>query len=154
MRLDVDHPLNAGIMKRGESRSNERILTRPADHVDPYYTLGSHPDVVEYLWDRIAPALEIDCRGVVLGTPALVEPKAGVVIALALGTAYAFQMVDADRNMATTIGYTHLRTSSTGESTDLREQFGPNWVFGQYNLKTEAEHLKTLIRSLEENWNR
>jgi hypothetical protein len=52
---------------------------------DPYYGLGTHPDIVTRLWslDELLPQR---CRWVYWGKPSLVHPKTGVVFAVGFGT--------------------------------------------------------------------
>lgn len=81
MRLDVEAPANRGVLdylsRPGKPPSPPLA---PAEALaTPRERFGSHPDIVEYLWDRIAPSLQVDCRAVVHGTPALVAPQRGVV---------------------------------------------------------------------------
>ena len=50
---------------------------------DPWYGLGTHPDVVEALWD-MDDSLPQRCRWVFWGGPALVHPETGVVFAIGI----------------------------------------------------------------------
>jgi hypothetical protein len=52
---------------------------------DPIFGLGTHPDIVSWLW-RLDRALPRSCRWVVWGYPALVHPLTGIIFALAYGT--------------------------------------------------------------------
>ena len=61
-------------------------LSQPVDQVgDPYFGLGTHPDLVERLW-RLDGELPRRCRWVVWGRPALVHPTSGVIFAVAVGS--------------------------------------------------------------------
>ncbi len=52
---------------------------------DPWYGLGTHPDIVEALWD-MDDSLPQRCRWVFWGRPSLVHPGTGVLFAIGVGT--------------------------------------------------------------------
>jgi len=52
---------------------------------DPWYGLGTHPDIIEALW-AMDDSLPQRCRWVFWGRPALVHPETGVVFAVGMGT--------------------------------------------------------------------
>ena len=68
------------------------LLAAPNSSLDPYFRLGSHPEIVEHLWKKLGPVLPADCRWIVCGTPALVDPGTGVLFAFALGTQYVLRL--------------------------------------------------------------
>jgi hypothetical protein len=118
---------------RGESLS-QATLQDPRDIADPYTTLGSHPEIVERLWDAVGSQLTTDCRAVVCGTPALVAPRSGIVFGLALGTEYALRLTAEFLIQAREAGAEvihHYQT--TGDILNLRREFGPDWVFGKWD---------------------
>ncbi len=79
MRLDESSPANSGVLAFIRSARGDHPAIAPPDSVaDPYSGQGSHPDVVERIWDELGKALPADCRCLVLGTPALVHPTAAV----------------------------------------------------------------------------
>ena len=108
--LNVDHPANRGVISylgdpqrlaRSVSAAASRTECTPADIPDPYYTLGTHPDLVTRLWDELAHELPVDCRCVVFGTPALVRPDSGVLFGFAGGPhTYALRLPPALRASA------------------------------------------------------
>jgi hypothetical protein len=62
------------------------LVSQPLDAVaDPWYGLGTHPDIIEALWD-MDDSLPQRCRWVFWGGPALVHPETGVVFAIGMGT--------------------------------------------------------------------
>lgn len=61
-------------------------LSQSLDQVaDPYYGLGTHPDIIDVMW-RLDASLPRRCRWVFWGGPALVHPATGVVFAVGFGT--------------------------------------------------------------------
>ena len=99
---------------------------------DPYSWCGTHPDIVEYLWDKIGKALSADCRGLVYGTPALVQPKSGVIFALGNGTRYNLRLPGTLATMAIEGGAKTFVHWSTGDHTDIQKEYGEDWVFGAF----------------------
>src|SRR5512140_3112105 len=94
MTLDETHPLNRLVL-RYLSRDGTRsaaLIALPGSVGDAYYGQGSHPDVVSRVWDQLGHALPNDCRCLVYGTPALVHPGAGVILAICNGTQYNLRL--------------------------------------------------------------
>lgn len=54
--------------------------------------LGSHPDIVSRIWDELGNSLPLDCKAIVYGNPALVNPQNGIILALGYGTRYAIRI--------------------------------------------------------------
>ncbi len=129
------HPDNVGVLAylgRPARGRTPALSARPGDVEDPYMTLGSHPDVVGWLWDRLGAALPEDARCVVLGTPALAEPTSGLVLAVALGTSYALRLTPDDVPAALESG---ARTVHHYDSVDVTLDvgaWGAGWVFGTF----------------------
>src|SRR5262245_37456819 len=93
-------PRNAGILAYlGRSQHGVPEEARlPGEVKDPYYTLGTHPDLVAHLWDVLGKPLPEDCRRVVFRAPVLLHPRTGVIFAFAGGThTYGFRLPDRER---------------------------------------------------------
>ena len=86
IHLSLDDPRNAGIVRvRNELKFPPCI--RPLESPrDPYWHLGSHPEVGERVWHQLGSALPVDCRCIVFGTPGLAAPRSGILLANAFGT--------------------------------------------------------------------
>ena len=130
MKLDHSHPMNQGVIRHCGGREGVSPIAAPAEHPDPYLQAGSHPDVVERLWDGLGSGLPVDCRALVYGTPALVDPEIGVVLALAFGTQYALRVPDARLDEALNAGCRTGQDWTGGGRTDVEEELGRGWVFG------------------------
>lgn len=145
MHLDEQHPLNQPLLKRLRERKGGRAgilpIAPPTAHADPYTGAGSHPEIVERVWDEFGGSLSVDCRALVYGTPALVEPRSGVVIAMAFGTAYALRIPSRSVADALTAGCKSEQNWTGGGSTVAREEFGEGWLFGRWAAK-EKEWLR------------
>ena len=134
MNLDESHPLNRQVLRHCSGRRGQSPpVASPSDHPDPYRELGSHPDVVERVWEQLGAALPAEARVIVYGTPALVHPEAGVVLAMAYGTQYAFRVPDDLIDEARQAGCETVHTWSTGAATDLEQELGRGWLFGNYD---------------------
>jgi len=134
--VDEARPENTGVLAYFRRR-NERglpLCALPADIRDPYLALGSHPDVVERVWKELGP--HADWRLVVLGTPAVVDPETGAVLAVALGTSYWLRLTPADLTiaLATGLAQTH-RYGLAREDFDAAAVFGATWVHGRWDAR-------------------
>src|SRR5438093_2759038 len=94
MRVDTGSLANAGILQYLEGRSKKRP-DKPADFLAERlpervfrlrYNLGTHPELVERLWDELTVKLPVKCEWVVYGTPILVHLETGIIFSFAVGT--------------------------------------------------------------------
>jgi hypothetical protein len=131
----IRHAANEGVVRYRE-RSPDRPPTPdvrpPRSDGHDYWKCGSHPDIVERVWDQLGRELPEASRVVVLGTPGLVHPESGVVIALALGTQYGLRLPIAAWAHGLPPGVVRTTTWSGGETMDIGETIGPDWVFGTW----------------------
>ena len=107
-------------------------------HRDAYLQSGSHPDVVAWVWDHLGAGLPASCRCLVHGHPALLAPKRGVVVAVALGTAYALRVPTSRLALAHTREMPARRTYRTDGSVIDLGPCGANWRFGSYHADDPA----------------
>jgi hypothetical protein len=108
---------------------------------------GSHPEVVERLWDQLGKLLPVDCRVILLGAPALVEPVRGVAFAVAFGTAYAVRIPNDSIEIALSTGCTKTQEWAGGRTTNIEADFGAGWVFGGW-LDREAVWVRTMYETI------
>src|SRR5687768_2651937 len=94
LKLDASHPMNKQVLTYlGHSvEKNKPLNADPEEVKDPYYEQGSHPEIVERVWDEINSKLPKDCRCLIYGTPVLVHPEAGIILAICCGTAYCIRL--------------------------------------------------------------
>jgi hypothetical protein len=84
--IDFSHPANVQVLRfLGVSEPNA-ARSSPREAVD-ILTLGTHPDLAEYLW-KLAAALPLPCACVVneRSYPLLAHPESGIMFGLAGGT--------------------------------------------------------------------
>lgn len=115
---------------------------------DPYYDLGSHPDVVTRVWDELGAALPVDCRCLLYGTPALVAPTSGVVLVAAYGTQYLLRLPEEAVPLAIKAGARTTTKWSSGGEMDVSKEVGPDWIFGGWIIE-ELHWCRTVYESVE-----
>src|SRR5215467_4721579 len=113
-------------------KDSDKPASQPLDSVaNPRTGLGTHPDLVERLWQLNA-ALPADCRWVVYGKPALVHPQTGVIFGHATGTlGYALRLAEPARAAADVLGAKTRIEVRNGDPYDIA-QAGPEWRFGKW----------------------
>jgi hypothetical protein len=163
IEVNSAHPANAGILcflkRRSETfyGSSCPPSVSPKSIENPYDCLGTHPDLVQWLWDKITAKLPVCCSWVVYGAPVLVHPTTGVIFAFACGTGpYALRLPQSEREELSAIAaknaegradkfqlhgeqrekYLAQQTGrlwqyDDGSGVDLME-LGDEWVFGHY----------------------
>ena len=133
MKISWEHPDNAGVLRHlARGWDGERIgpSVSPADVADPYMTLGTHPDLVQRLWDELGVRLPEPCRWVVYGRPALVHPRTDLVFGFAGGThTYGLRLPPAEHAEAVRAGAQREHAYSDGSRLDA-EALGADWVLG------------------------
>jgi len=102
---------------------------------DPYFGCGCHPDIVERIWKQLGLALPSDCRGLVYGTPALVHTGSAVILAIGLGTQYAFRVAGKSIGTVKQNGAKTEIKWSNGTTLDTQEILGSEWFVGSFNPK-------------------
>ncbi len=112
--VSLDHPANRLILAYlsspdrlagSASAAKSMPSCSPGAVENPYYRLGTHPDLLERLWDQLGGVLPKDCRWIVHGTPVLVHPDSGVLFAFAGGTqTYALRLPPTERGAALAAG--------------------------------------------------
>jgi hypothetical protein len=141
LNVSWDHPDNAGVLRhlvRGWNGERIGPSVSPADVADPDMTLGTHPDLVQRLWDELGARLPAPCRWVVYGRPALVHPRTGLVFGFAGGThTYGLRLPPAEHAEAVRAGARREHTYSDGSRLDAAA-LGAEWVLGGW-LRQEPD---------------
>jgi len=152
MILDTLSPINQGVLKYlgREEKSTNAVLAAPDSVPLPYLQQGSHPDIVQRVWDDLGGGLPASCRCLVYGTPAIVHHQAGIVIAICNGTQYNLRLTPTDFQAAKAKGATTRTRWSNGEEMDSLEVLGTGWIFGGW-FSEEAEWCRN---AYEEPWQR
>lgn len=149
MMIDTCSPLNRGVLAylgRGEKAGNP-VFTSPGSVADPYMGQGSHPDIVQRVWDEIGAGIPGKCRCLVHGTPALVHERAGIVLATCNGTQYNLRLTPDAFREAVDKGARTRNKWSTGEEMDALAVLGPGWIFGGW-FKEEPQWCRDFYESL------
>ena len=138
MFIDTVNSRNQGVLKylsRGEKSLNE-VIAAPDSVRDPYLCQGSHPDIVQRVWDELGAILPKKSRCLVYGTPAIVHDRTGIVIVICNGTQYNLRLTADDFREAIAKGAATQTRWSNGEVMDSLEVLGEDWIFGGW-LKEE-----------------
>jgi hypothetical protein len=151
MFVNETHTMNKKVLEyiiRVKKQGNAPAIAAWNSVDKPYMRQGSHPDVVERVWDIIGTSLPEDCRCLIYGTPALVHPIAGIILAFCNGTSYCVRLPksllidDALKAGAKT----YQKWSSGGDMDTLRD-LGSDWVFGGW-LEVEMSWYNELYKEL------
>jgi hypothetical protein len=138
VEVDFSSPLNRGVLeylKRSRpKRKAEWESVSPVRVKNPILGTNTHPDTGVRLWSDLTVSLPVECRWIVLGTPALVHPETGILFGVAIGTEYVLRLTDADMETALKAGASTERRWSDGSTLDLVSEFGPGWIFGSWQL--------------------
>ncbi|MEI7947370.1 MAG: hypothetical protein WCJ02_11770 [bacterium] len=145
MNLDIISPLNQHVLRYlgREEKALKPAIASPASVPDPYLCQGSHPDIVQRVWDELGSGLPQKCRRQVYGTPALVHNRTGIVIAICNGTQYNLRLTAPDFQEAITKGAKTKNRWSTGEEMDSLEVLGLGWIFGGWYTEEKQWCLNT-----------
>jgi len=139
--VTLDTPANSGILHvlRRKADPPDAPMSEPPSSIrDPYYHLGTHPDLVEWLWRTLTEQLPEDCRWVVYRRPALVHPRTGVVLGFAGGThMYGLRLPEPELAEAIAAGAQRQYVVQGKVWMDLAET-GPEWVFGRWDRRESA----------------
>ena len=141
--VDLKHPVNRGVLK--SMQKGKRVIAPPSSAKDPYAGCGSHPEIVERVWDELGSVVPRDCRCLLYGTPALVHDRSGVVLAVSYGTQYGLRLPPGAIPKARLAKAWSTTIWSLGGSMNIREEFGPDWVFGRWRPR-EAQWLKAVYQ--------
>jgi hypothetical protein len=113
------------------------LSCHPSEAHDPYYQLGTHPDLVEKLWDKLTVNIPLDTRWVLFARPVLVHPETGVIFAFATGTqTYALRVPENLRREVIAEQVKQQYRYPDGHALDLT-RYDPDWIFAD-NIANEA----------------
>ncbi len=132
VKIDLTNLLNQGVLeylRRGKGAEIPPIAA-PGSVADPYMGQGSHPDIVQRVWDELGANLPKKCKCLIYGTPALVHERSGIVIAICNGTQYNLRLTDEDFQRAISMNAKTVNRWSTGDEMDSLKVLGANWIFG------------------------
>jgi hypothetical protein len=152
--VDFTHPSNRGVLDylsdperlaRSVSVAKTMPECLPADVSQPHLTLGTHPDLVDRLWNELGASLPVDCRVIVHGAPALVRPDTGVILGFAGGSLmYALRLDEpsaaAARAAGAAVVYRYPAQPALGRGELVIElgPFGREWIFGCWHPSEPA----------------
>jgi hypothetical protein len=116
---------------------------------NPYLQHGSRPETVEWVWDTLGSVLPVDCRCFLYGTPALVDPELGVVLAVAWGTTYFLQVPPAVAATAAQLSGALVQALTKKGFINVSQEFGREWVYGLFR-KEELDWCRAVYKTLDD----
>ncbi|MCL5773016.1 MAG: hypothetical protein M1536_01355 [Firmicutes bacterium] len=162
MNVDFSHPVNTKVLEYLKNpyffylsqdttfilrclslRENDLVKIKasqsPKSVEKPYISLGTHPDVVERLWDEITVNLPESCRWVIYGTAVLVHPVSGIIFGWAEGThVYTLRLPDKVLEEALRAGAKRIHSFSSSKIILRLSLIGEEWILGGW-LEAEKE---------------
>ena len=139
MQVDSNHPanhpaLNFFSVTDWGNVEIHRLADIPAEHIrEAYWECGSHPEIVERVWDALGAELNDNCCLLVHGVNCIVHDQSGVLLAVSMGTQYVVRVTDADLPAAIDAGLKRTCDWGGTDHTNLETEFGPNWLFGGWD---------------------
>jgi hypothetical protein len=115
---------------QGKGSRYTEILELPNQVKDPYFSQGSHPEIVERVWESINSRLQKDSRILIYGSPCLVNPDNGIIFVICNGTQYNIRLIREDFKIALIMGLKTTTKWSNGEIMDSVIKLGDGWIFG------------------------
>jgi len=132
--LNTNHPANAKVLLAlGNGRRQDVSVTPADDTLTPCKAL-------ERLWNELGSTLPDDARCLLNGTPALVHPASGIVLAVCVGKDYALRVPPGLNREAESLG---LRKST------VTTRFGADWLLGNWQPR-EVSWLRRVYRFHDE----
>ncbi len=133
-------PENEGVLRYlGQGLGPRDVTVRQApDDVDRWH-LGTHPDIVDRVWDQLGERMPASARVLIGGGPGLMDPDSSLILAVALGTQYALRLTGHGLSAAEEAGYKTVHTfHMVNRTLDLPSTFGSGWVFGGWDDREAA----------------
>jgi hypothetical protein len=87
--------------------------------------------MVTRIWRDINDSLPADCRVLVYGTPALMQPETQLLLAVTFGTQYMVRASEQAIRRGLPQEISTVMTWSNKKTTNLAD-FGPDWFFGKW----------------------
>lgn len=124
----LDSPANAKVLGVLRANAPKAPMESPVETADTWQ-LGTHPDLVEYLWHTLAETLPKPCARVAYAQPVLANPTTSTIFAFAGGTGtLAMRLPESALEAAQhVIGFG--KTLSYPSIVLLASELGPCWAY-------------------------
>ena len=133
----LSHPANAGVIAYLDNPFIQAAPSGSPEGADPWH-LGTHPDLVEIIWDKLPVKLPENCQGLVYGRPALVHPKNGLIFGIAAGSwVLALRLPEAERRAVSAVAPQVVPYS---DGTRLVPgKLGDDWAFIPFTIRVREQ---------------
>jgi hypothetical protein len=132
IEVALTHAANAGIIAYLNRPFIQAAPSASPTGVDPW-RLGTHPDLVEIVWDQLPGQLPESCQWLVYGRPALVHPHSGVIFGIATGTSVLALRLPESKCREVRMVESQVVQYSDG-SRLLAGDLGDDWTFIPFNI--------------------
>jgi len=135
-RVDFAHPANQGVLAflASRERGAHYVASAAPGSVDSY-ELGTHPDLVQLLWDGIDAQLPKRSAWIVHGRPALVRKHSGLIFGFATGTLSIALRVPPARLADFGLGPAERVYTVRSRAVADLSSCGPEWHFVAYGAR-------------------
>lgn len=131
--VNFDHPINrdaTDFLTGSWKKSSKPKSAAPEEIEDPKESLGTHPEMLVWLWSTMTDKLPVDCRWVVYGTPVLVHPTTGIIFGMCYGQSLcALRLTLDDARMAPMEDGMETECTLEDGTTLYSDEIGHEWVF-------------------------
>lgn len=124
----LDSPVNAKVLAVLRANAPKAPMESPVETADTWQ-LGTHPDLVEYLWQTLAETLPKPCARVAYAQPVLAHPATSTIFAFAGGTGTLAMRLPKDALDAAQCVLGFGKTLSYPSVVLLASELGPHWAY-------------------------
>lgn len=130
-KLDFRHQLNAGVLNylQSEWNTSPEPKSCPPDALKNYQELGTHPELVSWLWETMTAKLPQACQWVIFGKPVLIHPKTGVIFGFGQGDSVCGLRLALDKVGEAIMSGMDDDAELENGHTIYGEDIGDDWVF-------------------------
>jgi hypothetical protein len=132
IEVALTHAANAGVIAYLNRPFIQAAPSASPAGVDTW-RLGTHPDLVEIVWEQLPNQLPENCQWLVYGRPALVHPHSGVIFGIATGTSVlALRLPESKRHEVSVVESQVVQYSDGSHL--LANTLGDDWAFIPFNI--------------------
>ncbi len=137
IEVALAHLANAGVIAYLNRPYIQAAPSASPAGVDPWQ-LGTHPDLVEIVWEQLPSQLPENCQWLIYGRPALVHPQSGIIFGMATGTSVlALRLPQSDRREVSRV---EAQVVQYHDGSHLRaDDLGDDWAFLPFKIERREQ---------------